>query len=177
MKIVSLIYHVVVPLPGQPGNALLHGGRDNMGSNNHKLLKITRYGNRIDYIRTMGLSPRGRMGPHTVLVGDWLYCFEGDSDLEGPFALSTKTWTVPQIKSPEKAPPLTASAIVAADGKIYLHGGRTANGAVQSKVSVITPNPPKEEVTKGAPKTGVQNGSEVWNGLESPRALPDEAWV
>jgi hypothetical protein len=42
IKIVLLIDRVVVPIPGQPGNALLDGGRDNTSNNIDRLLKITR---------------------------------------------------------------------------------------------------------------------------------------
>jgi hypothetical protein len=119
------------------------------------------------------------MGVHAVFLDDSLYCFGGDPELEVPFALSTKTWTwtVPLIKSPEKVPPLIASAIAAADGKIYLHGGRTANGTVQPKVYVITPKRLIRESTKDTPKWRVERGSEAWNALERPRAVPDEDWI
>jgi hypothetical protein len=180
MKINSLSEHSVIPVPGRPGTALIHGGRNNLGDYNHRLLWLTDFGNTIQCIRTKGLSPLNRVGTHAVLVDGMLYCIGGDtSATEVPFALSTESWewTIPLHKFQEKVPQMTGSAMATANGKIYLHGGRAANDTGQPNMYVITPKRRPKQGNPADPEVLSQKDATVWAVFEKPRAVADEPWT
>jgi hypothetical protein len=141
---------------------------------------LTNYGETINYIRTKRLSPLNRVGKDAILLDEMLYCFGGDSEFELPFALSTQTWawSVPAQKFQEKVQPMTGSAIAAANGKMYFHGGRAPNVTMQPQMYVITPNKLATGETPAVQYDILEpNDKIVWRAMEDPEQAPDEIWV
>jgi hypothetical protein len=171
----SLIDHSVLPLLSWPGCALIHGGRNLQGDFQNALVMMANRGQNFKYLKSAGLSPMNRLGSHLFLVEKIVYCFGGDDEVEVPFALTVGVfgWRVPSNRlAGGQIPSMTRSAMAQSSGKIFLHGGRTANGKIHSQLYEIVPKvlgvDERPSTARWEPFDHVSCVWGIGNGVEEP---------
>ena len=173
----SLTGHCVVPVSPTKGSAVIIGGRRGDGTENNLLLVFHKYGQIIVPVRCGSLSPCDRVGHKCCLIGDNLYVYGGEEET-APFALSitAHTWEIPNNSGLRKVPQLAGHAMAVADGKIFIHGGMTSNGDIESSMYQVTPREPPSNVDLGfmMESLSFEKDDFVWNMLRNPTSVRDE---
>ena len=173
----SLTDHCVIPIPHMKGSGLAVGGKFSDGKDNNLIFLLPKYGQSVTPILTGSLSPADRVGHKCCLIDDTIYVYGGE-DETSVFALCllTHTWSIPNCSGLRKIPQLTGHAMTAANGRIFIHGGRSPSGDVESAMYQVTPIQPgsKDDISFMTGTIVFEKDDFVWNMLKHPTSVRDD---